>query len=227
MEWKILIKKEESIFRIFKILQLANSDIIIIPHKSIYLGRNFLLSSKIGDKLIISTKSNDAIIHHYSAHSKTGERHVKYAPQKDANDLIFGPSFKNNDNVVPLVSIVATVNRMPDGIQKGRWIGFNIPNGADYCIFDVFIIPFNVNIRFKFEHLINNVKKSTETYDYKIIPLRFCNIVLFIKTSTHNLCEIPYNLMIQQTEGITAQIVRVSNSEIELDVSRMNIKSEK
>lgn len=224
MEWKILIKKGESIFRIFKILQLANSDIIIAPHKSIYLDRSFIFSKRIGDKLIISTKNNEAIISHYSAHSKTGQRHVKYIPE-EAKDPVIGSSFKSIDTIIPLVSIVATTNRAPDGEQEGKWIGFNLPNETDCCILDLHIAPFAANLSFKFEQQIANVKKTLETIDYKIMPLRFCNVILFIRTSNHNSCKIPYNLLLQQVEGVTAQIIRVSNNEVEVDMSNLSIES--
>jgi hypothetical protein len=138
MEWRVYIRHNGKVFRIFKVQQNANEDITIIPHQSIYLDRKFLESTSTGDRLNISTQDNDAIIDHFSAHSASGQRHVKFHPSDKAVEPLIGTAFKNSPGVVPLITMVATTHREEDGEpSKGKWFGFEIPEDTDHCIFDL------------------------------------------------------------------------------------------
>lgn len=224
MDWRIIVRREGLIYRAFKVIQNANNDITIIPHRAIHIDRSFLDNSNVGDKLKVSTQENEVIIDHYSAHSKSGQRHIKFSARDRATQPIIGEVFQDIKTAIPLVSIIASTAREPDGEpKKGKWYGFEIPSDTDHCIFDLWAIPKDGGFNFKFEQNIKNEKQSVETFNSIIIPQRTVSIVVIIRTSNHNICTIPYNVLVQQSEDVTAQVVRVSEKELELEISNVSI----
>jgi hypothetical protein len=66
---------------------------------------------------------------------------------------------------------------------------------------------------------------SRESFDQKVIEFRTITLVIMTRMSNHNICQIPYNLTIQQSEGKTAQVSRVANKEVNIEVSELVIGS--
>lgn len=226
MEHRFLIRKGEKVFKVFKAVQHANSDITIIPYKSVYLSGDFIDKYDFGEKLLLAINGNDLKIDHFSAHSETGQRHIKFDPNKPAVEPIKGDAFKDIQSLVPLATILATTNSTEDEEPKsGKWSGMVVPDDASYCIFEVFAIPFDTPINFNIQHNIVNTKQSIESIFNMTIPLRNLGIAIIARTSNHNQCTLPVNVLVQQRVGKTAQIVRVDGNELDVQISSLSVQN--
>lgn len=222
MEHRILIRKGEKVFKVFKLVQHANSDITIIPYKAVYLSGDFIERYDFGEKLRLSVNENDLKVDHFSAHSATGQRHIKFDPSKPAVEPIGGAAFKDIKELIPLATILASTNvKEDDEPKKGKWSGMIMPEDTDYCIFDVFAIPFDTPVNYNIQHTIENTKQSVESMFTLTVPLRDLGIAIIVRTSNHNHASIPVNVFIQQRIGKTAQIVRVDGEELDIQISRL------
>ena len=225
MEHRFLIRSRGKVFKVFKVAQHANGDITIIPYKSVYLNSDFIDRYDYGEKLMLTVDHDDLKIDHYSAHSRTGQRHVKFNPAKPAVEPIRGEAFQNIQNPVPLGTILATTQTDEDEEPtKGKWSGIVMPDDTDYCTFEIFAVPLNVPVNFNVQHNIQNTKQSVETMFHVVIPLRTLGIAVVARTSNHNQCTIPVNVFVQQRIGKTAQIVRVDGKELDVQISSMSIQ---
>ncbi len=207
-------------------MQHANSDITIIPYKSVYLNGEFIDGYDYGEKLMLAIDGNDLMIDHYSAHSETGQRHIKFDPKKPAIEPISGAAFKSEASLIPLATILATTNTSEDQEPtKGKWSGIQMPDDTDYCVFDVYAAPKGVSVGFNIHHSINNTKQSVENiFNVPPISLRTVDIQVITRTSNHNQCTLPVNVFVQQRVGKTAQIVRVDGNELDVQISSLSIQ---
>jgi len=95
-----------------------------------------------------------------------------------------------------------------------QWFGFNLPEDTDYVVMDILAMPKNTSLNFEQQGRINNTRKSRETFDHKIIEMKNCAIFIFIRTTNHNLANLPNNIVLQQSMGKTPIISRVENKKI-------------
>lgn len=229
MDWRFYIKRSgtDQFFRAIKVLQQANEDITLIPHKSLHLPQSLFVNALVGEKYHVQASTTSATVHHFSAHSRSGQRHVKYSASDKASDPIIGESFKGKKVLIPLATLIVTTNRQPDQLpknsNKSKWYGFELPPNVDYCKFDFFAVPKGMPVNFSFNHSINNTKQSKEYFNQIIIPQRTVDLVLIFHATDHNSCSIPYNVFVPQAEGKTAQVVRVDKDSLQIEVSNLSI----
>ncbi|MDD5342029.1 MAG: hypothetical protein PHI73_01720 [Patescibacteria group bacterium] len=225
MDWRVFLKKDDVEYRAFKIVQGASLDITFIPKTSLWISKEHLIGYNIGDQLLLQVESDQGFVNHYSAHSRTGQRHIKISDQPYAIEPFHGQPFRKIDQVIPLLTYIAvTTPSTKEAPSKGKWYGYTIPENVNYCIFDLIAFPkgSNLNINFQLGTVVNT-KKSIETFGQKILEFRNCNICVLLRTSTHDKSTLKQNVLIQQNEGITTSIVRVMDNQVLLTVAETQI----
>ncbi len=225
MEWKIFIKYKNKSYRILKVKQGASLDITIIPKSAICFSRKLIENSNIGDGIQIEYKKlgND-LVDHFSAHSITGQRHIKLGPTSWAHEPTIGYKFKNIDRAIPLLTMVASANKnSQEDTGSGKWFGFALPDDVNYIIMEIVAVPKNANIDFQQNFRIQNNIKTNETFDIKELDMQNCKILIITRTTNHKLADIPNNIVFQQVEGKTVGISRVEGKIVLAHVLELKI----
>jgi hypothetical protein len=222
MEWKIYLRHQEKAYRILKLRQGANFDITIIPHNAVLFSRETLSDLNFDDQVQIEYESLGQEIDHYSAHARTGQRHVKLIPNAPATEPTIGVSFQNIQKPIPLMTIVAAANpKSQEEPTSGKWFGFQLPDDVNYLIMELSAIPKNSQVQIQQSFTINNEKKTKETFDLKTIEMRNCIVIAITRTTNHELTDIPNNVVFQQVEGKSINIVRVEKGAVLAQVSHL------
>lgn len=222
MEWKIYLRHQGKSYRILKLRQGANFDITIIPKNAVLFSREIIENLGFDEQIQLKYESLGGTIDHYSAHALTGQRHVKLDPNSFAHEPTIGLSFKKVTKPIPLVTIVAAANPgSQEEPSSGKWFGFQLPDDVNYLIMELSAIPKNSQVEMQQSFTINNEKKTQETFDFKTIEMRNCFIVATIRTTNHELTDISNNVVFQQTEGKSVNIVRVEKGSVLAQVSHL------
>jgi hypothetical protein len=225
MEWKIYLRHEDKSYRILKLIQGANLDITIIPKNAVYFSREIINSLDFNDQIQLKYEHLGDQIDHYSAHSLTGQRHIKLDPESPALEPTIGLKFKDIDKPIPLVTMVAAANPgSREEPNKGKWFGFQLSDDVNYLIIDLIAIPKNSQLGIHQNFTINNDKTTKETFDIKPIEMRNCFIVVSMRSTNHELTDIPNNVIFQQVEGKTITIIRVEKGSVIAQVSQLEVK---
>ena len=69
---------------------------------------------------------------------------------------------------------------------------------------------------------IRNDRKTTETFDKKEIEMRNCKVLVIVRSTNHQLTDIPNNVIFQQVEGKTAIISRVESGMILAQIASLS-----
>jgi hypothetical protein len=222
MEWKIYLRYREKAYRILKLRQGANFDITIIPKNAILFSREIIKNLDFDEQIELKYKSLGRAIDHYSAHALTGQRHVKLNPNSPALEPTIGVSFKDITKPIPLVIIVAAANPgSKEEPSSGKWFGFQLPDDVNYLVMELFAIPKNSQVEIQQNFIIHNEKKTQETFDFKMIEMRNCFISVIMRTTNHDLTDIPNNVVFQQVEGKSVNIIRVEKGTVLAQVSHL------
>lgn len=225
MEWKIYLRHQEKSYRILKLRQGANFDITVIPHNAVLFSKEILVDLNFDDQIRIEYESLGQEIDHYSAHARTGQRHVKLTPNAPATEPVIGANFQNIQSPIPLLTMVAAANtQSQEEPTSGKWFGFQLPDDINYMIIELSAIPKRSQIQIQQSFTINNEKQTKETFDIKTIEMRNCIIVVLIRTTNHALTDIPNNVVFQQVEGKSINIVRVEKGAVLAQVSHLVAK---
>jgi hypothetical protein len=225
MEWKIYLRHKEKSYRILKLTQGANLDIFIIPKNAIYFSREIIQGLDLDEQIQLKYEYLGGKIDHYSAHSLTGQRHIKLEPGSPALEPTIGLNFKNIDRPIPLVTMVATANvGSQEEPGSGKWFGLNLPEDTNYLIMDMIATPKNSHLGFQQNFTISNDKKTRETFDSIPIEMRNCTITLLIRTTNHELTDVPNNVLFSQAEGKTVTIVRVEKGMVLAQVAKLEVR---
>ena len=204
------------------IRQGANLDITFVPTECAYLSQEFLSAYSVGDEIRISSDRTQATVDHYSAHSRTGQRHVRTSDSAYAVEPQQGLPFQSVTRPIPLLTYVAVAAPFAEEEPKGKWFGYDL-NDENYGIFDIYAIPKGVSFQFNLSARIVNTQTSVESLDYKTIEFENCLVVVFLRTSTHNRTNLGSNLLFQQKEGRTAAILRVLEDEVLVQIADLRI----
>jgi hypothetical protein len=222
MEWKIYLRHQEKAYRILKLRQGANFDITIIPRNAILFSREIIKNLDFDEQIQLKYESLSGAIDHYSAHALTGQRHVKLDPSSPALEPTIGVSFKNINKPISLVTIVAAANLgSQEEPSSGKWFGFQLPDDVNYLIMELSAIPKNSQVEIQQSFTIHNEKKTQETFDLKTIEMRNCFIVAVTRWTNHELTDIPNNVVFQQVEGKSVNIIRVEKGTVLAQVSHL------
>lgn len=225
MEWKIYIKSDDISYRAIKIKQGANLDITIIPKNAVYFSREIIKDLNFDDQIELNYEYLGSKIDHYSAHARTGQRHVKVNPQSPALEPTIGIKLDKIDKPIPLVTMIASANKgSQEDPSSGKWFGYSLPRDVNYLIMDLIAIPKDSQLVFNQNFKIQNERKTLEIFDYKILEMRNCNIVVYIRYTNHELTNIPNNVIFQQVEGKTIIISRVEKGMVIAQVSKLEVK---
>lgn len=222
MEWTIYLRHQEKAYRILKIRQGANFDITIIPKNAVLFSREILNNLDFDEQVEIKYDSLDQEIDHYSAHALTGQRHVKLNPSSPATEPTIGISFQDIKKPIPLITMVAAANsKSQEEPTSGKWFGFQLSDDVNYLIMELSAVPKNSQVEIQQSFTIHNEKKTQETFDFKTIEMRNCFVVAVIRTTNHELTDIPNNVVFQQVEGKSINIVRVEKGAVLAQVSHL------
>jgi hypothetical protein len=222
MEWKIYLRYQGKSHRILKLRQGANLDITIIPKNAVYFSREIIDDLDFDEQIQLNYEYLGGTIDHYSAHSLTGQRHIKLDPSFPALEPTIGVSFKNITKPIPLVTIVAAANSLSqEEPSSGNWFGFQLPDDVNYLIMELSAVPKNSQVEIQQSFTINNEKKTQETIDFKTIEMRNCFIIAVIRTTNHELTDIPNNVVFQQVEGKSINVIRVEKGAVIAQVSHL------
>jgi hypothetical protein len=216
MEWKIYLRYQEKAYRILKLRQGANFDITIVPRNAVLFSRDVIKNLVIGDQIQLDYESLAGGIDHYSAHARTGQRHVKLEPGSPALEPTIGVSFINIDKPIPLITIVAGANSNSlEEPSSGKWFGYELPDDVNYLIMELIAVPKDFILDAQLNlGTIHNVKKTRETFDTKTIEMRNCTVVTFTRWTNNELTDIPNNVVFQQVEGKSIAISRVEKGAV-------------
>mgnify|MGYP000470955667 CR=1 FL=1 len=219
MEWRVYLRYKEVSYRAFKVRQGSNGDITIIPKFAIPLSRNFLSKYSVGDTLKLSVDKSLVFIDHYSAHSRSGQRHVKVGYPLKTFDPINAIPFKSINTVIPLATLITGIqDEMKDPNPKGKWFGYTLPDDVSYVVFDISAFPLNNDLHFKQSLQIYNEKKTSEFFYHKVLQLRNLNLCITVRSSNHGQFSLRNNILFQQDIGKSAALKRVVHNEIQVDI---------
>ena len=225
MEYRFYIKSKDKSHKVFKISQGANLDITIIPSNALYFSKEIIHKLNYNDHIELKYDYLGTTIDHYSAHAITGQRHVKILPKSPAHEKSIGHKLASISKPIPLLTLVATANN--DFIEEpksGKWFGINLPEDVNYLIIDLIAIPLNSQLGVQQTFQIKNERITNETFDICNINMRNCIITALMKSTNHNLTDIPNNIIFQQVEGKTVTIIRVERGMIIAQISELEIK---
>ncbi|OGO38616.1 MAG: hypothetical protein A2W35_09515 [Chloroflexi bacterium RBG_16_57_11] len=224
MEWKIYLRYQGKAYKILKLRQGANFDIIIIPNNAVFFSREIIKNLDFDTQIQIKYESLEGQINHFSAHAMTGQRHVKLNPSSLALEPTIGLGFENINKPIPLVTIIAATNQgCEEEPSSGKWFGFQLPDDVNYLIMELSAIPKNSRVEIQQSYSILNEKKTNETIDFIPIEMRNCIILAVIRTTNHELTDIPNNVVFQQVEGKSINIIRVEKGIVIAQVSRLAV----
>lgn len=202
-------------------MEQKDEDIYIFPSNALYLSRDFLKDLTLGEKFTIKERNLSDKIEHYSAHS-SGERHIKDLESRYV-EVIHGDSIRNLSIPTPLITMVSSTNN--DSIverTKGKWFGYNLPCDINYLILEVVAFPLNTSLQFNQIFQINNDKKTTESFDLKVLNMPNCNIAIVTRSSNNEKTLIPVNILFEHSLEKTITITRVDEKEVLCQVSQMS-----
>lgn len=183
MNWRIYINDEEKIYKILG-LEQKHDDLYIFPQNTEYLSRDYLKNLQVGEEFTIKESHLSGKVSHYSAHS-TGEKHIKDLENKYV-EVIQGETLRNLSSVIPLITMVSSTNKGSEVDKtKGKWFGFKLPINVNSMILEIVAFPLNANLSFRQSFIINNTRKTTETFDYKVLAMNTCNIGIIVRTSNY------------------------------------------
>ena len=222
MEWKIYLRHQGKSYRILKLRQGANFDITIIPKNAVVFSREIIQELEIDEQIELKYESLGKTIDHYSAHAKTGQRHIKLDLGSPAFEPTIGLSFKDLKKPIPLITIVASANPgSQEEPSSGKWFGFQLPDDVNYLIMELSAMPKNSQVEIQQNFTIHNEKKTQETFDLKTIEMRNCFITALTRTTNHELTDISNNVVFQQVEGKSVNIARVEKGIVLAQISHV------
>jgi hypothetical protein len=223
MEYKFYLRYQGKGYRVLKLRQGANFDITIIPRNAVVFSRETIEKLDFDDQIQLKYESLGEAVDHYTAHAQTGQRHVKLDLSSPAFEPTLGISFKDITKPIPLVTVVATANvGSQEEPGSDKWYGFQLPDDVNYLILEFFAIPKNSSVAIRQGFTVNNEKKSKETFDSMEIEMRNCIITATMRTTTHELTDMPNNIVFQLAEGKSVNIVRVEKGKVFAQVSRLS-----